>query len=240
MYLFSSLVFFAFISFSNNDNVIVGGQGKNLDAVADSVNKETSDALSDFSRGLESAMDDTSISQKDSVQDTIAADTTEENDDSILRIHNNPDDPSGNTVEVEFNVLGISRESILDKNSVRRTAFDSISLMMFLLLPLFGSILKLIYIRNGRLYVEHVVFLLYNNSFVFLLLIPIFLIDSNWIEMPLFAGILLYLYVSMRAVYSQSHLKTALKYFLLMFSYIIILFISYITTFIGMLIINPS
>jgi hypothetical protein len=240
MYLFSSLIFFAFISFSNNINVGVDGMGDSTDAVTDSVKQKTSDAVSDISRGFESAIDDTNHSERNSVQDTIVADSTEEHDDSIFRIRNNPDDPSGNTVEIEFNALGISRESILDQNTVKRTAFDSISVMMFLLLPLFAAILKLIYIRSGRLYVEHLVFVLYNHSFVFLLITPLFLIETNWVEVPLLILILLYLYISMRTVYYQSHLKTIFKYFLLMFSYLIILFISYITTFLGMLLINPS
>ncbi|MBD3276406.1 MAG: DUF3667 domain-containing protein [Candidatus Marinimicrobia bacterium] len=240
MYLFSSLIFFAFISFSNNANVGVDGMGESTDAVTDSVKQETGDALSDFSRGLESALDDTALSDRNSVQDTIAADSTEGHDNSILRIRNNPDDPSGNTIEVEFNALGISRESSLDHNSIIRTAVDSISVMMFLLLPLFAAILKLIYIRSGRLYVEHLVFVLYNHSFVFLLMTPLMLIETNWVELPLIILVLVYLYISMRTVYTQSHLKTVFKYFLLMFAYLIILFISYITTFLGMLLINPS
>ena len=240
MYLFSSLVFFAFISFSNTSNVEVDGQGENLDAVADSVRQETSQALNEITRGFEAARDDTSDSENNSAQDTIAADNTDENDTSFLSIRNNPDDGSGTTLKVEFNALGISRERVLDRSSVSRIAFDSISVMMFFLLPLFAAMLKLIYIRSGRLYVEHLVFVLYNHSFVFLLMTPLFLINNNWVEVPLFMLVLVYLYISMRTVYSQSHLKTVFKYFLLMFSYIIIFLISYMSTFLGMLLLNPS
>lgn len=240
MYLFSSLVFFAFISFSNNDNMAIEEQREHLDSVADSVRNETSEALNEFSRGLETALEDTTASESNTIQDTISEESTVENDQSFLSIRNNPDDISGDSLEVSLNALGISKERILDRSTVRRTAFDSISVMMFLLLPLFAVILKLIYIRSSRLYVEHLVFVLYNHSFVFLLLTPFFLIDSNWIEVTLFMLLLLYLYISMRTVYGQSHLKTVFKYFLLMFSYVIIFNLSYLITFVGMLLLNPS
>ncbi len=240
MYLFSSLIFFALISIFNNDNVAVISDQEDMDAIADTVSQETSQKLRKLSRGFDSALDDTTMSDIHSAQNTIQADRTDEGQTSILRIRNNRDDPSGNTLKVEFNALGISRESELDRNSVSRIAFDSISVMMFFLLPLFAAILKLIYIRRGRLYVEHLVFVLYNHSFVFLSMLLLFTIDTNWIEVPLLISMLAYIYISMRKVHQQSHIKTLTKYFLLMISYFVILFSSYLVTFVGMLLLNPS
>lgn len=91
---------------------------------------------------------------------------------------------------------------------------------MFLLLPLFAALLKVLYARRGRYYVEHFVFGLHTHAFSFLLLIVLLLLDS-WIEVLLMLWMLIYYYVAMKRFYRQGWFRTLVKYALLSFSYMI-------------------
>jgi Protein of unknown function (DUF3667) len=96
---------------------------------------------------------------------------------------------------------------------------------MFLLLPIFALLLKLIFRRSRRMYIEHLIFSLHYHSFVFILLF-IALITTWFWPWPL--SILLfniYLYLAMKQVYGQGWLKTWLKHFLLTGAYNIVFFV---------------
>lgn len=90
---------------------------------------------------------------------------------------------------------------------------------MFLLLPLFALLLKLIYVRTGRPYVEHLVFSLHFHSFVFILL-TISLVSGQffvWLAASLVFWV--YLFFGMKRAYGQGWRKTLLKHFLLTHAY---------------------
>ncbi len=98
---------------------------------------------------------------------------------------------------------------------VVRTFLNHLPTLMFLLLPVFAGILKLLYIRHPRFYVEHFVFVLHTHSFVFGIFTLALL--AGWAGVGFLPPLLLlwalvYLYLALRRVYGQSHLRTALKY----------------------------
>lgn len=110
--------------------------------------------------------------------------------------------------------------------------------MMLLLMPLLAVLLKLLYVRHSRYYVEHLIFSFHTHSFVFLLLIVLMLLD-NWPAAGPYMGKLwiggfvlieFYFYLALRRVYQQSRFKTWLKFLLLNLFYMVLFFIALILT----------
>ncbi len=98
--------------------------------------------------------------------------------------------------------------------------------MLFISLPFFALILKLLYIRKKRFfYSDHIVFTLYHYIFSFILLLFIFFIGrlEAWTDWGIFGLIIfalsvwggIYLYKGMRRFYGDSRGKTIAKFLLL-------------------------
>ncbi|PQJ34431.1 hypothetical protein BSZ35_07295 [Salinibacter sp. 10B] len=101
--------------------------------------------------------------------------------------------------------------------------------LMFLMLPIFAFLLKLLYIRRGRLYVEHLIFSLHVHALAFFAFtVGILLNESSidwlnatapWVD----ASPLLYLILAMSHVYDQGLIKSTLKASILLLIYSIVL-----------------
>jgi len=106
--------------------------------------------------------------------------------------------------------------------------------VMFLMLPVFAFLLKLLYIRRGRLYVEHLIFSLHLHAFAFFAFtVGILLgeVDSPWLQTAatwVELSPLLYLVVAMGHVYDQGVIKSTIKASFLLFVYSIILVVGFI------------
>jgi hypothetical protein len=98
--------------------------------------------------------------------------------------------------------------------------------IMFLLLPVFAIILKVLYARRKIYYVEHLIFSFHFHTFVFIVLLISTLI--SYAENLFLLVILIYLFIAMREVYRQSIVKTVVKYGLLLFSYSFSLMVSFV------------
>jgi hypothetical protein len=99
--------------------------------------------------------------------------------------------------------------------------------LMFSLVPLFGLLLRLLYLRRGRFLVEHLIFALYFHSFAFIvasLLIvtaPILPVGvPKWLFFLITAG---YLLVAMRRVFGGGWFGTAIREVVLLSLYGLIL-----------------
>lgn len=106
------------------------------------------------------------------------------------------------------------------------TFFNYAPTLMFILLPVFAGVLKLLYIRRRRYYVEHFVFLLHVHSFVFVLATALLLLGGvlgGWFDALVILWILGYILAAMKRVYGQSWRKTFAKYWILGWMYIWIL-----------------
>jgi hypothetical protein len=99
------------------------------------------------------------------------------------------------------------------------------SLVMFFMLPIFALLLKLVYVRRKRYYMEHLTFSLHIHSFAFLILLLMLLIErmyaNEWTANIAVLIILLYGILAARRVYKQPWLKTLLKGVLLFLPYMI-------------------
>ena len=104
--------------------------------------------------------------------------------------------------------------------------------MLFVLLPLFALILKLVYVRRKQFYyVDHVIFTIHLYVFIFLVMLVTFGISKlkavlgwdwlNIVSVIFVLGIFFYFYKALRNFYKQRRAKTILKYFILLFLFLV-------------------
>jgi hypothetical protein len=120
-------------------------------------------------------------------------------------------------------------EALRNPRDVLGSMIDHGPYVMFLMLPLFALLNKLLYIRRSRLYVEHLIFSLHVHAFAFVAFTVAILLESTggaalstaagWVE----ASPLLYLVLAMAHVYDQGLLKSTIKAFLLLLVYALLL-----------------
>lgn len=114
-----------------------------------------------------------------------------------------------------------------------RTFIGYVPTLMFLLLPVFAGLLKLLYFRSPLYYAEHFIFVLHTHAFVFgtfSLAIVAGQAGVNFLPPLLLLWSGLYILLAMRKVYGQSWRKTALKYWTLGWLYFWVLVIALIPT----------
>jgi hypothetical protein len=114
-------------------------------------------------------------------------------------------------------------------SAVGETLVRNIPKAMFIFLPLLALCMKLIYWRPKRYYVEHLLFMVHNHAFVFLVTTAVMLIgmipfvgDYAWL--PYWAAFLYiawYLYRAMRNVYQQGRALTLVKYLTMGWAYVL-------------------
>ncbi len=110
---------------------------------------------------------------------------------------------------------GENFNSVLQHNASR---------IVFVLIPVFALLLKLLYIRRKRLYFDHLIFSLHIHSFLFLLMILAMFTERIFphttLALLLLTGI--YLFLAMRRVYGQTRKKTLGKLTLLGLGYLVV------------------
>jgi len=114
----------------------------------------------------------------------------------------------------------IIRITKADKEILTGYVLQNVPIMMFLLLPLFALILKLLYVRRKVLYINHLVHAIHLHCFAYLIY-GISLIFAVWIlgedsaailSFVAFLIVTVYAWKSFRKVYSQGWFKTLLKF----------------------------
>jgi hypothetical protein len=100
--------------------------------------------------------------------------------------------------------------------------------VMFVLLPVFALMLKLLYVRRRRFYAEHFVFLLHVHAFVYMIFAALLVMRGvftlpTWLALSALLWVGIYIFVAMRRVYGQGRGITLVKYWLLGLGYILIL-----------------
>ncbi len=123
-------------------------------------------------------------------------------------------------LEVQFNKVKTRYQE--DPGSLYNEFTELIPQIMFFLLPLFALSMKLLYIGRGIYYTEHLVLAVHNHCFLFLAMLvglPLeLLLTTSWativdpIDSALNLWMVVYIYLSMKIYYRQSHRKTLLKF----------------------------
>jgi len=129
------------------------------------------------------------------------------------------------------------RKIVADQQTFGRALWENVPKMMFLFLPLIAAAMSVLYIRSGRYYVEHLLFVVHFHAFFFLAGIVVLLLERlselatggvanavGAVEGVLGAALTMYapwyLLRAMRRVYAQSWWKTVPKFALLGLAYL--------------------
>jgi len=143
------------------------------------------------------------------------------------------DDPAANE-NMERVLRTKVAQAIEDPWEAVSSAIDRGPYLMFLLLPIFAFLLKILYIRRGRLYVEHLIFSLHVHAFSFFAFTAGLLLDQSsigWLQATapwVDASPLLYLVLAMSHVYEQGLIKSAIKTTMLLSIYSIVFAIGFL------------
>jgi hypothetical protein len=121
------------------------------------------------------------------------------------------------------------RTTVLDNgHTLYESLMHNLPRAMFIFLPALAVVMKLMYWRRRRHYVEHLLFFVHNHAFAFALfgvyallarLLPAALED--WLQLVVWVYFPYYLFVSMRRVYGQGRLRTSVKFVALSFTYFV-------------------
>ena len=125
-----------------------------------------------------------------------------------------------------------------DPSLLKDAILGAIPSTLFVLLPVFALLLKLLYAFKRRLYMEHLIVALHSHAFLLLTLLLVFVTMAlrQWlapatgplhvllglVEGLLFAWMPVYLLLMQKRVYGQGWPMTLLKYSLLGFSYVLL------------------
>jgi hypothetical protein len=120
---------------------------------------------------------------------------------------------------------------ITDRVVFVRSFYKSISYLLFILMPAYALILKLLYIRRKRLYIEHLIFSLNMHSFALLLFSIMVILKTTFPAVGdsfnlMLIFLPLYFSLGMKRFYIQAWFKTILKVFILTIVYGLLLFAS--------------
>lgn len=100
---------------------------------------------------------------------------------------------------------------------------DNAPVGVFVMMPLFALILKLLYVRRKRFYVEHFVFALHVHAFAFFTAGVMMISRLEALNAVLLGWSVLYLFLALKRVYGQGVVRTFIKYVILGISYTFLL-----------------
>jgi hypothetical protein len=215
MYLFVSFLFFFSLTLSSK---ISSDDDKNVETNSDKRINELQDTLAFLKPGLNQLEIDRIVGRVDSSFILRSRETN-------LTISTVKDD-SGKTWIGKY--LNKKAKSLKAKGDMAGEIFlrelvNQIPKVMFIILPLFALLLKLLYIRKGIYYINHFIFSLHLHTVLFLSLIILILWPAWYMFLIVSILNIVYGYKAFRNVYRQSRLKTVLKLGLLSVMYFVVL-----------------
>lgn len=137
-----------------------------------------------------------------------------------------------------------------DPEPLFESIIESLPYMMFVILPIFAIFLKLFYLFSKRFYTEHLVFLLHNHSFIYMLMMIQIILDmgedglkenEHWaaqaasssfqfVSTVLMFWMIAYVFLAMKRFYQQGWWGTIGKTFMLSFVYFVLLTTGFVFT----------
>ena len=155
---------------------------------------------------------------------------------------------------MKLNVLAMKADGEAKDDAMERLKAGTFAVLpqtMFVLMPIFALLLKVMYIFRRRLYMEHLIVALHSHAFLFLNLIVGIVLSmlaawlvphAGWLETvfrllewALAIWALVYLWLMQKRVYRQGWLMTSVKYFVVGWCYLwMLLFALVIAVILGM------
>jgi hypothetical protein len=131
------------------------------------------------------------------------------------------------------NFIGKLEKFTKSENS-KQKLLKNISFMMFLLMPFFGFILYMVYRKQNRNYVEHLMFSIHFHTFFFicvmLALFVEFIFERFNVDLWVLWIAVIYLFFALHRVYKQSYFRTLIKMIPIALLYLITSTIFILTT----------
>lgn len=148
-----------------------------------------------------------------------------------------PDSGEGN-VEDRESIRRFCTRVRSQPGELAEAVVHSVPRAMFVFLPAIAALMKLLYWRPKRYYVEHLLFLVHNHAAVFLVYTLVALISfipwlGNYTPLFFFSAMGYlgwYIYRAMRTMYGQGRALTLLKYITLLYIYLIMALVGFIIT----------
>ncbi|MFC5570307.1 DUF3667 domain-containing protein [Lysobacter yangpyeongensis] len=121
-------------------------------------------------------------------------------------------------------------EHMDDANHFVQAALGAVPTALFLLMPVFALLLKVLYLGSGRRYLEHLVVALYSHAWLLLAILLMFVMnafddaagDQGWVpvvtslvDAAIWIWIPIYLFVMQHRVYGDHWALTAVRYFVI-------------------------
>lgn len=152
---------------------------------------------------------------------------------SNIRVYNNDHSDERPWIQWLNKKAGTHAERLkhMDPDDFEKTLLETFLKMlpnvMFVLMPLFAFFLKVVYIRRDPLYIDHLIAAFHFHAFVFsflsVVMVTLTLVDSVGFNLlgifSAFVSIQVYLYLMLKRIYNQSHLKTMVKFAMLWIIY---------------------
>jgi hypothetical protein len=143
-------------------------------------------------------------------------------------------EPGGSGARARSNIRHFCVDVKEDVGVLGEAVVHNLPRAMFIFLPLLAALMKLLYWRPKRYYVEHLLFLVHNHAFVFVAIsvlellsrVPVIGDHSDWVGLAIFGYMFWYIYRAMRNVYGQGRALTISKFLVLGFSYVVLSFTS--------------
>jgi hypothetical protein len=142
---------------------------------------------------------------------------------------------------VEANLAAMNKlpPSVAMRRVVDATV-EELPKVMFVLLPVFALLLKLLYARRNRFYIEHFVFALHLHALTFILFSVALVIRAEWTIIALWIILPVYTFLAMKRVYQQGWFKTTFKWATLGLVYSVLLITGLMFAFIWALAATPA
>ncbi|MFT6732872.1 MAG: hypothetical protein ACJAS9_001057 [Polaribacter sp.] len=274
LYLITSVLFILLIKNTANTDGITLQNETEANAAEEVVKKSKEEKIEDAKDKIEQVFDELPIAAneiKQEILDAVESEQLELKDKEKIKDKKGTTISLGggkNDIELEWNedtqqldgVAEIESEFLriffvqINPNLKRwkndpaplvESIIEMLPYMMFIILPIFAVFLKLFYAFSKRFYTEHLVFLLHNHSFIYLLMMlqTGFAIGEAklgdmeyWFTQPLSSTLsfislilsfwmIIYVFLSMKRFYKQRWKLTVTKTLLLGFIYTVLLFI---------------
>lgn len=135
-----------------------------------------------------------------------------------------------------------------DSTPLVKEVIGKLPQLMFILLPLFAVLLKVMFLFSKRLYMEHLTVALHSHSFIFFTILLLELLDVFYdyceISLPSFTGIInftmkglliwipVYLFIMQKRVYKQGYILTFIKYNIIGMAYMVLIAVTGVIAFI--------
>ena len=125
-----------------------------------------------------------------------------------------------------------------DPNLLQSAFLSMVPTTLFILLPLFAVLLKIMYVFKKRLYMEHLIVALHSHSFLCGGLLLVVILDAlsawtagwawlsrplGWLEVAMLVWMPVYLLIMQKRVYRQGWIMTLFKYWVLGSCYLVLI-----------------